>query len=432
MKAKITLLLIVCLALTSCSKWYYWHKHHQDDDDGGGNEERQTVEISDTQIIVRFEPDADKEGIRAEFGIEEGEYELCSCGDPNLELWGIDPADISIEGAISALKGKSKAEGDFQFTFSTPPVTSYETIGFPQIDPGIANPSFDADKVDIAVLDTGIDYGQSFVEDPLANPYLYSTGGLSDCPFQVAGWNFADPVNGANVLDDNGHGTFVTKIITSTLEDKGVGYRILPVKVFNGDGEGSYWNVVCAFGYLQKVRAELGNLDIVNASFGGTIEDQLFDDKGLLNTMIEELGDAGVLVVTSAGNEGIDTDNGPLKHFPSGYAADNILGVGGYEIDGSGDVVIYTGFPGSNYGMLSIDLAAPFEGWNVQLDLQPDANLMGTSYSAAYVTGLTSAYFIDKGRPGPVELKINFLNDMDVTKVSDPLKPDINEGRYVE
>lgn len=429
MKAKITLLLLVCFALTSCSKWYYWHKHHQDDDDGGGNnEERQTVEISDTQIIVRFEPDADKEGIRAEFGIEEGEYELCSCGDPNLELWGIDPADISIEGAISALKGKSKAEGDFQFTFSTPPVSNYETLGTPgQIDPGIATNIFNVDKVDIAVLDTGIDYGQTFVENPIANPYLYSTGGLSDCPFQVAGWNFADPVNGHDVLDDNGHGTFVTKIITSTLDDRGVGYRILPVKVFNGDGEGSYWNVVCAFGYLQKVRAELGNLDMVNASFGGTIEDQLFDDKGLLNTMIEELADAGVLVVTSAGNEGIDTDGGPLKHFPSGYAADNIMGVGGYEEVG-GIIVVH---PMSNYGVQSIDLAAPFAGWNVKLDLQPDANLMGTSYSAAYVTGLTSAYFIDKGRPAPIQLKMDFLNDSDVM-VSEDLKTEINEGRYVE
>lgn len=427
MKTKITLLLLVCFALTSCSKWYHWKEHHKDDDDGGHNEERQTVDISDTQIIVRFEEGADKQKLRDEFGVTV--FEPCSCGDTNLELWGIDPNNISIEGAISALRGESEAEGDFQFSFETPPVPGYETIGGAgQFPTSLISFGSNPDIVDIAVLDTGIDYGQEFTPTPNSTPYLYGSSGLNDCP-SLLGWNFAD--GNEEVLDDNGHGTFVTKIITTTLDSKSVGYRILPVKLFDFDGQGSYWNVLCGFGYVQSIIEGGGNIDVVNASFGGTIEDQLFDDNGLLNTMIEELGNEGVLVVTSAGNEGIDTDGGPLKHFPSGYSADNIMAVGGYEFDGNGDAVIYLGPPGSNYGMQSIDVAAPFDGWTVELNFQSDANLDGTSFSTAYVTGLSAAFFIDKGRPDPIQLKSEFLIGDDI-KISEELKPDINEGRYVE
>jgi len=430
MKAKITLLLVVCFALTSCSKWYHWKEHHKDDDDGGGNEERQTVEISDNQIIVRFEPgvsEDDRKKLRNDFGVGEN-YELCSCGDKNLELWGIDPGAFNIEGVVGALKGESRAEGDFQFSFETPRVPGYETLGGAgQFPTGLISFSSNPDIVDIAVLDTGIDYGQEFTPTPNSAPYLYGTSGLNDCP-SFLGWNFAD--GNDEVVDDNGHGTFVTKIITTTLDSKSIGYRILPVKLFDFDGQGSYWNVLCGFGYVQSIIEGGGNIDIVNASFGGTIEDQLFDDKGLLNTMIDELGDKGVLVVTSAGNEGIDTDGGPLKHFPSGYSADNIMAVGGYEFDTNGDAVIYLGPPGSNYGIQSIDVAAPFDGWTVELKFS-DANLDGTSFSTAYVTGLSAAFFIDKGRPNPIQLKSEFLNGADI-KISEELKPDINEGRYVE
>lgn len=433
MKTKITFLLLLLLSIltVSCTKYQDFYGSADGDDKGGGNNAKPTVKISDNQIIVRFKPNfPEKERVKLRKAAGVGKnYELCSCGDKNLELWGIDPGMITIEGAISALRGRSGSEGDFQFTFSTPGVPGYETLGVKgQLDPKLANTGFRSDQIDIAVLDTGIDFGQPFTKDPFTEPYLYNTTGLNDCP-TLTGWNFIEGTD--NVLDDNGHGTFVTKIITSTLDSKNLGYRILPLKLFTQNGEGSYWNVVCAFGYLNMMVNEGNNIDIVNASFGGTVESQLFDEQGLLNKMIKELADKGVLVVTSAGNEYKDTDNGPLKHFPSGYVADNILAVGGYAIDGAGNVFIHKGPPGSNYGPQSIDLAAPFAGWNVQLENRPDAILEGTSYGTAYVTGLTSAYFIAERRPGPIELKIKFLIS-DETKVSDELKPYFNGGKYVE
>lgn len=423
MKTKITLLLVVCFALTSCSKWYYWHKHHQDDDDGGGNEERQTVEISDTQIIVRFEEGADKQELRDQFGVTV--FEPCSCGDTNLELWGIDPNNISIEGAISALRGESRAEGDFQFTFETPRIPSYETIGGQnQLPTGLISFNSNPDIVDIAVLDTGIDFGQEYTLNPFTTQYLYGVSGPVDCP-SATGWNFAD--DNDDVLDDNGHGTFVTKIITNTLDEKGLGYRILPIKLFDDNGQGSYWNVICGFGYLKNVLDAGNNIDVVNASFGGTIENQLFDEEGLLNTMIKELGDEGVLVVTSAGNEGIDTDGGPLKHFPSGYAADNILAVGGHDEGMPPSIDLM-----SNFGTQSIDLAAPYEPWNITLAGQGPAILDGTSYGTAYATGLISEFYITNGRPSnPVQLKMEFLQSSAVEN-SPNLIGEIDEGRYVQ
>ena len=191
-------------------------------------------------------------------------------------------------------------------------------------------------------------------------------------------------------MDGNGHGTFVSKIIRDYLDAKDINYRILPLKVFDASGKGSYWDVVCAMNFIKDINRTGRNIHIVNTSFGASIPPELMDERSVLKTIIDDLSQQ-VLVVGSAGNSNKDTDNGVEEHFLTSYTSENILGVGGFS-GAPGSIVKH---PNSNYGPTSIDLAAPFEGYSIVLrerdaSLNKIVNLAGTSYAAAFVTAFAA------------------------------------------
>ncbi|CAM4081112.1 S8 family serine peptidase [Zobellia roscoffensis] len=433
MKMKITLLLLTGLIITSCTKLEDFSGSIKDDF-GNGEDLSTTNGYSDSQIIVRFEDnlsESDKIDIRKDFGVEKN-FELCSCGDPNLELWGIDPNKEPVEFAVERLRRRSAAEGDFLFDMKVEPIKGYETKGTAgQIEENLISTAT-KDRINIAIIDSGIGYGQPFTVDPFKRSYLYDTSNLSNCQNSITGWNFTDEGSPNDVLDYNGHGSLVTKIITTPLDDKKYNYNILPIKAFKENGEGSYWNVICSFGYIQKVQAEGGAIDLVNASFGKSIDNILFDSKSLLNTMIDELGQTGALVVTSAGNDSLDTDYGPKKHFPSGFASEYILGVGGYIYNSNPNARMRM-HPDSNFGTTSIDVAAPYDGWLVSFGNTSYRDIEGTSFSTAYVTGLLATSSFENGKPNPRDLKTNFLNNSYGTvHYSNNLISSIANGTYVK
>ncbi|WP_298489354.1 S8 family serine peptidase [uncultured Maribacter sp.] len=387
-----------------------------------------TITVSPDQMIVRFAAslsEDDRIAIRNESNVTN--FKKCDCGNENIELWGIDPSVLAVESTVRGLRERHRgeAEGDYQFSFTLPNITNFEVPDaiIPSDIIQFTSNTLDPETVTIAVIDTGLDYRKYFD----AGGLLYQDPGAPDCepedPEQThtSGWNFID--NTGTSLDLNGHGTYVTKLITSSLEDKGIDYRIMPIQAFNENGEGSLWDIVCAIGYLQRVKAEGGSIDIVNASFGGTIEKELFENNGLLSTMIGELQN-DMLFVASAGNEGIDTDRSNLRHFPSGFTAENIIGVGGYIENGS----TINMHPESNYGNLSIDIAVPFDGYSIPLDDSANIDLRGTSYSAARISALVSEYYINNGKPNPINLKNQFLS----TATSTPaLQDSIHSGRVL-
>lgn len=371
---------------------------------------RLTVEIDPNNIIVRFEDGVSEEkriSTRKKYKVTQ--FKTCSCGDKNLELWGLNTNDlVAAEDAVRGLKEQEKprgeGEGGYQFTFPFPNAKNFRPLGY-DFPGDICISGQDDTKVNIAVLDTGIDY--RYFND---GPFLYNTSGLGDCPGYI-GWNFRGE-GSYNVFDDHGHGTYVTKIITETLKAKGIGYRILPLKVLDNEGKGSFWNLLCALSYLQKIQKEGANIQLVNASWGGTMAKKYFEDSDLFNTMVKEL-EKDMLVVTSAGNEGVDTDLGNLRHFSSSYTAKNILAVGGHYKDTDGKLKVH---PRSNYGTKSIDLAAPYK---IDVAGLPNAILEGTSFSTAYVTALAAEFYKNyDGNPNPSDIKDKLL-------VSAGMKPNL-------
>lgn len=128
----------------------------------------------------------------------------------------------------------------------------------------------------VAIVDSGVD-----LDHPALAPHL------------VAG---IDLVDGDDQPDDlNGHGTHVAGIVVAAAP----AVSILPVRVF--DAEGGASNELIASGVDAAVAA---GADIVNLSLGDSGLGDRLRRGGAINRAIDRAANAGVIVVSAAGNDG--------------------------------------------------------------------------------------------------------------------------------
>lgn len=145
--------------------------------------------------------------------------------------------------------------------------------------------------ITVAILDTGIS----------RHPEL--TG-------RIIGWQ--DMIRGKKqIYDDCGHGTHVAGIIGASGIKSGGDYSgiapgamIVAVKVLDKKGGGKIENVIRGIQYVLKEQQHLG-IKIVNISIGALPHVENEDEQKLLY-WVERLWDAGMVVVTAAGNLGPD------------------------------------------------------------------------------------------------------------------------------
>ena len=80
----------------------------------------------------------------------------------------------------------------------------------------------------------------------------------------VMGWDLIDDDNVPQ--DENGHGTHIAGIIgaqgNNNLGSVGLNQRLLPIRVFDADGQGSLWNAA-----LGVVLAAEAGAKVINASW---------------------------------------------------------------------------------------------------------------------------------------------------------------------
>jgi serine protease len=180
----------------------------------------------------------------------------------------------------------------------------------------------------VAVLDTGVafeDFGP-FRKAP-------DWGGTRF----VAGFDFVNRDSHPN--DDEYHGTHVASTVAEATNNReGVaglafGCAIMPVKVLDDEGNGTFFNV--AEGVDFAVR---GGAKVINLSLGGP------DNSTLLQQAVDRAVQAGVTVVAAAGNDG----RGRVD-FPA--ALSNVIAVG--AVDARKELAPY-----SNFGP-EIDVVAP-------------------------------------------------------------------------
>lgn len=251
----------------------------------------------------------------------------------------------------------------------------------------------------VAVLDTGVAY-ENYQD---SRGTYYQAPDLGATRF-VAGYDF---INGdAHANDDHSHGTHVAGTVAqSTNNTRGVAgvafdASIMPVKVLDRDGNGSYSAIANGI----KWAADHG-ADVINLSLGGGSGSQTMEDA------LAYAYSKGVTIVAAAGNDGI---NG--VSYPAAYDA-YVIAVSATRYDEA--IARY-----SNYGS-SIDLAAP--GGDTGVDQNGDGYVdgvlqntfnpstkntgdfgyyffQGTSMASPHVAGV-AALLVSQGLTSPADVR---------------------------
>jgi subtilisin family serine protease len=255
-----------------------------------------------------------------------------------------------------------------------------------------------SDAVTVAVVDTGIDYNhvdfrdgvQSNIwlnDDPIDGLDNDGNGKVDD----LRGWNFAANTN--DPLDDHDHGTHVAGTIGARGNNSegitGVNWRVklMAVKAADASGLFSDSSIVQSFQYACANGAK-----VINGSFGGGSFSQAELDA--INAC------PGSLFVFSAGNgggDGVGDNNDALPHYPCSYPAPNIVCVAASDLND-------TRASFSNFGVSSVDLAAPGEG--ILSTIPGDYDVFdGTSMAAPHVAGAAALVLADRPALTTLELR---------------------------
>jgi len=269
-------------------------------------------------------------------------------------------------------------------------------------------------EIVVAVIDTGCDVNH---EDLKANIWLNpaetgkdaqgrdkSNNGADDdgngFVDDTHGWNFVSSNN--DLTDNHGHGSHIAGIIGAEAGNgKGIAgispdVSIMCLKYFDPKvpSTDNLKNTVNAIRYAIQMKA-----NIINYSGGGTEHSK--DEK----EVIEEARKAGILFVAAAGNERSNSD--VHHYYPADYGLSNIISV--TAVDPSASVL-----PSSNYGVNTVDIAAP--GQNI-LSLLPNNSygyMTGTSQATAFVTGAAVLVMAKKGISDPELIKKYIIATGDV------------------
>lgn len=225
-------------------------------------------------------------------------------------------------------------------------------------------------KIVVAVIDTGADVKH---EDIKNNLWVNPNPGEDGCANDVHGCNFITMTG--DLTDNHGHGTHIAGIIGAEAGNKkgvagispNVSLMILKYYDPKVPGADNLKNTVKAIRYAIRKK-----VDIINYSGGGTEFSKEEHDA------VEEARKAGILFVAAAGNERSNSDK--HKYYPADYGLSNIISV--TAIDPSTEVL-----SSSNYGVETVDIAAPGQNIISTLPNNSYGYMTGTSQATAFVTG---------------------------------------------
>jgi subtilisin family serine protease len=351
------------------------------------------------ELLVRFEPGAAQQRALAAVGATLVER-LSAKGLVRVRL----AAGASAAEAERTLERRSdvvRAEPNrtYQLFETTPNDPDWlELWGLPAIKAPLAwDVTTGSDAVTVAVVDSGVDYNHpDLVDNMWTNPSEAMDGldndgnGLID---DVRGWDYY--AGDAAPLDELDHGTHVAGTIGARGHNLqgvvGVNWRVklLPLRVGHQTLSGAA--IVNSFRYACAKGAR-----VVNGSFGGGYSEEI-------HQAIAEC--PNTLFVFAAGNSSRNNDIFPTH--PCGDPSPNVICVAASQL---GDTLAVF----SNYGVTSVDLAAP--GADILSTIRGGLfdYFNGTSMASPHVAGAAALVLAQRPQLSAIELRNAVLLSVDL------------------
>ncbi|MDZ7962442.1 MAG: S8 family serine peptidase [Aulosira sp. DedQUE10] len=261
-------------------------------------------------------------------------------------------------------------------------------------------------SVVVAVVDTGVDYNHpDLAANIWTNTREIAGNGIDDdgngYVDDIHGWDFGDNDNDPNDNDSKGgHGTHVSGIL-GAVGNNGQGVvgvspnvSIMATKHFrSSDSVGYLYAVPAGIRYAVDNGAKIINLSLGSSSF----DQEQYD-------ALRYASDRNVLVIASAGNSSRNVDTTP--YYPASYDLPNIITVA--ATDENDNLASF-----SNYGVQSIDIAAP--GVNIYSTYRNNqyAAWNGTSMAVPYVTGAAALLLAANPTYTVLDLRYALLSSVD-------------------
>jgi subtilisin-like proprotein convertase family protein len=179
-------------------------------------------------------------------------------------------------------------------------------------------------------------------------------------------------------MDDHYHGTHCAGTIgavgNNSIGVAGVAWavKIIGIKFLNSFGSGTTADAITGINYAVALNNRGVNIRVLSNSWGGGSFSQALKDA------ISAANDVGILFVAAAGNDSFNNDVYP--YYPSSYDLSNILTVA--STDRNDNLSSF-----SNYGTISVDLAAPGSAILSTVPNNGYDTLSGTSMATPHVSG---------------------------------------------
>lgn len=210
----------------------------------------------------------------------------------------------------------------------------------------------------VAIVDTGIDYGHREIRTLVDEA---ASASFSSLIVGEAGFEASVPVEpqvpgDAAYMDNHFHGTHVASTVASnniSVASIAPDITLIAVKVLNFQGSGTFEGVASGIRHA----AGPANADVINMSLGATVPADEEGVPALLELMSRVIRDAekqGTIVISAAGNDALDLDQGNLVSTPCEQSTICVSATGPLLQQNFDQPATYT-----NYGITAIEVAAP-------------------------------------------------------------------------
>ncbi len=370
------------------------------------------------EILVKFKDRATTAALRSNIVEKAGAAaveDFQAIGWTRVKL----PAGMSIDKAMERfgrLKEVEAAQPNFYYSLlATPNDPHFPNTGLYGLTKISAPAAWDVitgnSNTVVAVIDTGIKYThEDLAANMWTNPGEIPNNGLDD-----DGNGFVDDYYGYDFFfddpdpnDQHGHGTHVAGTI-GAVGNNGIGVvgvnwnvRLMAIKIYNSSGSGTTSAMLInAYNYVRLMRERGVNVRVTNNSYGGCDEACGYDQA--TKDAIDALGNAGVLNVFAAGNNGRNIDAAPF--YPASYDSPSILSVANSNQSDSRN-------PGSNFGLAGVDIAAPGTGI-FSTTMSGYGSMTGTSMASPHVAGAAALLSSLNPSLSAMSLKATILSSAD-------------------